>query len=208
MGKSHVLRQTPQSQNPPLLVSPNRFYLLQELPPTDEHSPSSFLSPKEWPKVTPSTQEKVLVKAYKTGKRRRISHVKTLIRSLSGTAPNAEATNQGKSVNVMPQIIVVSDTNEWASSSQDLEPHLQNALKWLGTGHTKVDKIRVHVSAVHTNGVPMSSISFPLLLPTQEDWSKSKIKDTLCSQAACFVAQIRDEELMNELKQHWHNTEF
>ena len=206
--KTHVLRKTSPAQNPPSPMSPNRFDLLQELPPTDEHSPSSFVSPKERPKVTPSTQEKVLVKAYKTGKRRRISHVKTLIRSLSGTTPNAEATTQGRSVNVTPQIIVVPDTNECASSSQDLEPHPQNALKWLGIGLKTVEKIRVHVSAVHNNGVPTTSISFPLLLPTQEDWSKSKIKDMLCSQAACFVAQIRDEELMNELKQHWHNTEF
>ena len=39
--KSHVLRKTPQAQHSSLLVSPNRFDLLQELPPTDEHSPSS-----------------------------------------------------------------------------------------------------------------------------------------------------------------------
>ena len=43
---------------------------------------------------------------------------------------------------------------------------------------------------------------------TQEDWSKSKIKDTLCSQAACFVTKIRDDALMNELKRQWNNTEF
>ena len=37
-------------------------------PPSDEHSPNTFLSPKERPKVTPSKEEKVLIKAYKTGK--------------------------------------------------------------------------------------------------------------------------------------------
>ena len=71
-------------------------------------------------------------------------------------------------------------TNECDTSSHDLESHPQNALKWLGIGHTIVDKIRVHVSAVHNNGIPTTSISFPLLLLAQEDWSKSKIKDTLC----------------------------
>ena len=208
VGKSHVLRKTPQSQHTSSPVSPNRFDLLQELPPTDEHSPSSFLSPKERPKATPNTQEKILVKAYKTGKRRRISHVKTLMRSFNGTAHNGETTNQGSSLNITPQIIAVPDINECDTSSQDLEPHPQNALQWLGIGHTTMDKIRVHVSAVHKNGIPTTSISFPLLLPAQEDWSKSKIKDTLCSQATCFVTKIRDEVLMNELKKHWNNTEF
>ena len=145
VGKTHVLRKTPQTQNPPSPMSPNRFDLLQELPPTDEHSLSSFLSPKEWPKVTPSTQEKVLVKAYKIVKRRRISHVKTLIWRLSGTTPNVEATNQGRSLNVTPQIIVFPDTNECDSFGQDLEPHPQNALEWLAIGHKTVGKIRVHV---------------------------------------------------------------
>ena len=41
VGKSHVLRKTPQSQHTSSPVSPNCFDLLQELPPTDEHSPSS-----------------------------------------------------------------------------------------------------------------------------------------------------------------------
>ena len=119
VGKSHVLRQTPQSQNPPLLVSPNRFYLLQELPPTNENTPTpnAFLSPKERPKVTPNTQEKILVKAYKTGKRRRISHVKTLMRSFNGTAPNGETINQGSSVNITPQIITFPYINECDTSS-------------------------------------------------------------------------------------------
>ena len=60
VGKSHVLRKTPQSQNPPSPLSSNQFDLLQELPPMDEHSSSSFLSPKERPNVTPTTEEKVL----------------------------------------------------------------------------------------------------------------------------------------------------
>ena len=102
VGKSHVLRKTPQSHHASSPVSPNRFDLLQELPPTDEHSPSSFLSPKERPKATPNTQEKILVKAYKTGKRRRISHVKTLMRSFNGTAHNGETANQGSSLNITP----------------------------------------------------------------------------------------------------------
>ena len=81
-------------------------------------------------------------------------------------------------------------------------------MKWLVIRHKTVEKIRVHASVVHNNRVPTTSISFPLLLLAQEVWSKSKIKDTLCSQAACFVAKIRDEDLMNGLKQYWHNTEF
>ena len=208
VGKTHVLRKTPQSQHLSSPVSSNRFDLLQELPPTDEYSPSSFLTPQERPKVTPNTQEKILVKAYKTGKRRRISHVKTLMRSLNGIAPNGKSTNQGSTVNITPQIIALPDISECASSSQDLEPHPLNALKWLGIGHTTVEKIRVHVSAVHKNGVPTTSISFPLLLTAQEDWSKAEIRDTLCKQAACFVTKIRDDVLMNELKKHWNNTEF
>ena len=47
VGKPHVLHKTPQSQNPPLPPSPNRFDLLQELPPTNEHSPSSYLTPRK-----------------------------------------------------------------------------------------------------------------------------------------------------------------
>ena len=124
------------------------------------------------------------------------------MRSFNGTAHNGETTNQGSSLNITPQIIAVPDINECDTSSQDLEPHPQNALKWLGIGHTTMDKIRVHVSAVHKNGIPTTSISFPLLLPAQEDWSKSKIK------AACFVTKIKDEVLMNELKKHWNNTKF
>ena len=56
-----------------------------------------------------------------------ISHVKTLMQTLSGTSPNGEATNQGTSLNVTPQIIVLPDTNECETSSEDLEPHPQNA---------------------------------------------------------------------------------
>ena len=109
----------------------------------DDHCPSSFLSHKERPKVTPNTQEKILIKAYKTGKRRRISHVKILMRSFNGTAPNGETTNQGNSLNITPLIIAFPDINECDTSSQDLEPHPQNALKWLCIGHTTMDKIRV-----------------------------------------------------------------
>ena len=100
----------------------HRFWVPMDLicyksSPSEENSPSTFLSPKERPKVTPRTQEKVLIKAYKTRKQRRISHVKTLMRSFNGTAPNGEATNQGTRLNVTPQIIVFLDTNECGTSS-------------------------------------------------------------------------------------------
>ena len=126
VGKTHVIRKPPQSQNPSLPLSPNSFDLLQELRSTGEHSPNSFLSPKEKPSATPNAQEKILIKAYKTGKRRRISHVKTLMRSFNGTASNGEKTNQGRSLNITPQIIAFPDINECDTSSQDLEPDPQN----------------------------------------------------------------------------------
>ena len=111
-------------------------------------------------------------------------------------------------MNVTPQIIVFANTNDCDISSQDLEPHLQNALKQLDIWHKRMDKISVHILAVHSNGAPMTSISFPILLPTQEARSKSKIKDTLCSQATCFVTKIRYKELMSKLKKHGNNIEF
>ena len=137
--------------------------------------------------------------------RRRVNHVKTLMWSFSGTAPNGEATNQGTSLNVTSQVIVFPDTNVRDTSSHDLGPHQQNALKWLGTSHKTMDKIMVHVSVVHNNGALTASISFLHSLLAQETSSKSNIKDTVCSQATCFVTRIGNEDLMNELKKHWES---
>ena len=67
-------------------------------PPSPSQDPRKGLSLK----VSPSTQDKVLIKAYKTGDQQRINHVKTLMRSFSGTPSNGEATNQATSVNVTP----------------------------------------------------------------------------------------------------------
>ena len=91
------------------------------------------------------------------------------MRSFNENASNGEKTNQGRNLNITPQIIAFPDINECDTFSQDLEPHPHNAMKWLGIGHSTMDKIRVHVSAVHNNEVPMTSISFPLLLSAQED---------------------------------------
>ena len=134
-GKNTCPMKTPRSTNPPSPLSPNHFDLLQEVSPIDEHSPTTFSSPKETPKVITSTREKVLTKVGKTRTWRRINHVNTLVRSFRGIASNGEATNRVVSMNVTPQIIAIPNVVDCDISSQYTKPHMQEALKWLGIWH-------------------------------------------------------------------------